>query len=64
MRCPVRPFTDWHSLINFKQSFSSQAFDVREKHLFANVAAERANAILAKLNRAQIKGHKVKIKAA
>jgi ATP-dependent RNA helicase DeaD len=38
--------------------------DVRERHSFVDVAAEHANAILAKLNRAEIKGQKVKIKAA
>ena len=38
--------------------------DIREKHLFVDVASEHANAIIAKLNRTQIKGHKVKIKAA
>jgi len=38
--------------------------DVREKHLFVDVAEEHANGILAKLNRANIKGHKVKIKLA
>ena len=38
--------------------------DVRERHSFVDVAAEHANAILAKLNRAEIKGTKVKIKAA
>jgi ATP-dependent RNA helicase DeaD len=38
--------------------------DVRERHLFADVAEEHANAILAKLNRAQIKGRKVKAKLA
>ena len=38
--------------------------DVRERHLFVDVAAEHANSIIAKLNRAQIKGHKVKVKAA
>lgn len=38
--------------------------DVRERHLFVDVAAEHANAILAKLNRASVKGHKVKVKAA
>src|SRR4029077_2292612 len=37
--------------------------DVRERHSFVDVATEHANAILAKLNRAEIKGHKVKIKA-
>jgi ATP-dependent RNA helicase DeaD len=38
--------------------------DVREKHLFVDVAAEHANSIIAKLNRAEIKGHKVKVKVA
>jgi hypothetical protein len=37
---------------------------VRERHLFVDVAAEHANSIIAKLNRAQIKGHKVKVKVA
>ena len=38
--------------------------DVRERHLFVDVAAEHANGIIAKLNRAQINGHKVKVKVA
>jgi len=38
--------------------------DVREKHLFVDVASEHANSIIAKLNRAEIKGHKVKVKVA
>jgi ATP-dependent RNA helicase DeaD len=38
--------------------------DIRERHLFVDVASDHANAILAKLNRTQIKGHKVKVKAA
>jgi ATP-dependent RNA helicase DeaD len=38
--------------------------DVRERHLFVDVAAEHANGIIAKLNRSQIKGHKVKVKVA
>ena len=38
--------------------------DVREKHLFVDVAEEHANSIIAKLNRASIKGHKVKVKVA
>jgi len=38
--------------------------DIRERHLFVEVATDHANAILAKLNRARIKGNKVKIKAA
>ena len=38
--------------------------DVRDRHLFVDVAAEHANAIIAKLNRSEIKGHKVKVKLA
>jgi ATP-dependent RNA helicase DeaD len=38
--------------------------DVRERHLFADVAAEHAASIVAKLNRSQIKGRKVKVKLA
>jgi ATP-dependent RNA helicase DeaD len=38
--------------------------DVRERHLFADVASEHANSIIAKLNRSAIKGHKVKVKVA
>ncbi len=38
--------------------------DLRERHSFIDVAAETVNAILAKLNRTQIKGRKVKIKVA
>ncbi len=38
--------------------------DIRERHSFVDVSTEHVNAILAKLNRAEIKGHKVKIKAA
>ncbi|MGC3960196.1 MAG: DbpA RNA binding domain-containing protein [Verrucomicrobiota bacterium] len=38
--------------------------DVREKHLFVDVDSDNANAIIAKLNRTQIKGHKVKVKEA
>jgi ATP-dependent RNA helicase DeaD len=38
--------------------------DVRERHLIADVAAEHANAIIAKLNRARIKDHKIKVKLA
>ncbi|HSY10455.1 MAG TPA: DbpA RNA binding domain-containing protein, partial [Candidatus Dormibacteraeota bacterium] len=38
--------------------------DLRERHAFVDVAAGSANAIIAKLNRAQIKGNKVKIKTA
>jgi len=38
--------------------------DVRERHSFVDVASEHANGIIAKLNRAEIKGHKVKVKVA
>ncbi len=38
--------------------------DIRERHLFVDVATEHANSIIAKLNRAEIKGHKVKAKLA
>jgi len=38
--------------------------DVREKHAFIEVAAEHANAIITKLNRAGIAGRKVKLKLA
>ncbi|MEY4916698.1 MAG: DEAD-box ATP-dependent helicase CshA [Verrucomicrobiota bacterium] len=38
--------------------------DVRERHSFVDVAAEHANGIVAKLNRAEIKGQKVKVKLA
>lgn len=38
--------------------------DIRERHLFVDVAEEHANAIIAKLNRTEIKGQKVKIKVA
>ena len=38
--------------------------DIRARHLFVDVAAEHANSIIAKLNRAQIKGNRVKVKPA
>ena len=38
--------------------------DVRERHLFVDVASEHANGIVAKLNRAELKGHKLKVKTA
>jgi ATP-dependent RNA helicase DeaD len=38
--------------------------DLRERHLFVDVASEYANSIIAKLNRAQIKGRKAKVKVA
>ena len=40
------------------------AVDIRERHLFVDVSAEHANAIIAKLNRARFKGHKLKVKLA
>jgi ATP-dependent RNA helicase DeaD len=40
------------------------AVDVRERHLFVDVASEHTNSIIAKLNRAQIKGRKAKVKVA
>jgi ATP-dependent RNA helicase DeaD len=40
------------------------AVDIRERHLFVDVASEHANSIIAKLNRAQIKGRKAKAKVA
>ena len=40
------------------------AIDIRERHLFADVASEHANSIIAKLNRARIKEHRVKVKMA
>jgi ATP-dependent RNA helicase DeaD len=38
--------------------------DIRERHLFADVASEHANAIIAKLNRTRIKDQRVKVKVA
>jgi ATP-dependent RNA helicase DeaD len=38
--------------------------DVRERHLFVDVASEHVKGIIAKLNRSQIKGHKIKVKVA
>ena len=38
--------------------------DVRERHSFVDVASEHVNGIVAKLNRAEIKGCKVKVKVA
>ena len=38
--------------------------DVRERHSFVDVGAEHAKRIIAKLNRAEIKGHKTKVKVA
>lgn len=38
--------------------------DIRDRHLFVKVASEHAPGIIAKLNRAQIKGRKAKVKVA
>ena len=38
--------------------------DVRERHVFVDVTAEHAQAIIAKLNRTTIRGQKVKVKLA
>ncbi len=38
--------------------------DIRERHLFVDVATEHTNAIIAKLNRASIKGQTLKVKLA
>jgi ATP-dependent RNA helicase DeaD len=40
------------------------AVDIRDRHLFVDVASEHANSIIAKLNRAQIKGRNAKVKVA
>jgi len=38
--------------------------DIRERHLFVDVASEHANSIISKLNRSQIKGRRAKVKVA
>jgi ATP-dependent RNA helicase DeaD len=38
--------------------------DIRERHSFVDVATEHARAVVAKLNRTQVKGHKTKVKVA
>jgi len=38
--------------------------DIRERHLFVDVASEHANGIISKLNRARIKNQKLKVKVA
>ena len=38
--------------------------DIRERHLFADVASEHANSIISKLNRTRIKENRVKVKVA
>jgi ATP-dependent RNA helicase DeaD len=40
------------------------AVDLRKRHLFVDVASEHTHSIIAKLNRAQIKGRKAKVKVA
>ncbi|HWQ90738.1 MAG TPA: DbpA RNA binding domain-containing protein, partial [Clostridia bacterium] len=40
------------------------AVDIRERHLFVDVASEHANAIISKLNRTQMRSHKLKVKLA
>ena len=38
--------------------------DVRERHLFVDVASDHVSAIIAKLNRSSIKGRRIKVKTA
>jgi ATP-dependent RNA helicase DeaD len=38
--------------------------DVRERHLFVDVVSEHAQVIIARLNRARIRDHKIKVKLA
>ena len=38
--------------------------DIRDRHLFFDVASEHSSAIIAKLNRTRIKDHKLKVKLA
>ncbi len=38
--------------------------DIRERHLFVDVATHHSNAIIAKMNRTRIKGNKLKVKLA
>ncbi|MCX6904875.1 MAG: DbpA RNA binding domain-containing protein [Verrucomicrobia bacterium] len=40
------------------------AVDIRERHLFVDVVAEQAHGIIAKLNRAEMKGRRLKVKVA
>jgi ATP-dependent RNA helicase DeaD len=40
------------------------AVDLRQRHLFVDVASDHVNSIVAKLNRAEIKGRKAKVKVA
>lgn len=38
--------------------------DIRERHLFVDVASEHVRSVVSKLNRALIKGRRVKVKVA
>ncbi len=38
--------------------------DIRDKHLFVEIAADEANSVISKLNRAEFKGRKLKVKLA
>ncbi len=38
--------------------------DIRDRHLFLDVASEFANGIISKLNRSEIKGKRLKVKVA
>ena len=38
--------------------------DIRERHLFVEVSSAQANGIITKLNRAQIRGRRLKVKIA
>jgi ATP-dependent RNA helicase DeaD len=38
--------------------------DIRERHMFVEVASPHANGIIAKLNRSEMKGRKIKVKVA
>ena len=40
------------------------AVNIRDRHTFVDVAAEHANAILAKLNRSKLGNRRLKVKAA
>ena len=40
------------------------AVDIRDRYSFIDVAAEHAKAIIAKLNRSQLKGRKLRVKVA
>ena len=38
--------------------------DIRERHLFADVSNQHARDIVAKMNKTEIKGHRIKVKEA